>query len=406
MNGIYLKSEQLSFLQWRKDNVNYLLNNYVPFLLNKLNTKYSEIKSYEYHDLTNEMTSDGYRFTNIKVLKITLETIGGTITTSVKLPIPSDEDIFIMNRKPYILVNLLADSLFYFYMRDIYTISFRIFKDGKWRPYKGSQVKNQKAIPIFKVLHALELLDDWFPNYTIDNHNIPNSFSFEMVDGIFFNSDKVDVITSTHQLIIDSLKGDTTKDIDSIDSADIISKIEQQNPFDYSYEYEFVKGYSDLKSLYSDIMTHYANDKYHKFDEIHTDFKRVIYYEQVLKILASRIKNIKDRFAKAKNLTNDINWSQRIPANCMTKAMKKYKYMQYLDPNPFIEISAKYKLVIDLENIPLYMRNTSMTAYGKICPLDSPDNNHIGQIQALVSNVSLDKFGQFRTDIKTIDLKN
>ena len=410
MNGIKLKSVDFTITKWRKDDVDFHLSEYIPFLLKKLNSKYSEVKRIEINDLDMNDENHGFRYSNLKKLNVILETIKGQTDINLYLPVPGNDDIFIINKKPYILVNQLIDDIFYFQNKDIFTISFRINHDtGGWIPFKGSQAKAQKQIPIIHVMQGLGILEDYFPNPEFvkskPDHKLANDkhdptedkFVWKISDDIYFLSDNFKTLTNTHKLVLKSL--DLVEKY-TFQNTTLINKlmktVESQSPFSYSYEYEFTKGYSDLVSLYKDIFTHYNEDKYHKFDDIHLDFKRIRYYAQVLDPLATRVRNIKTMFNRARNLTSDINWNQKIPNNMIIKYIRKYKYLQYLELNIFTEIDYKYKCVIPLNNVPKSMRSTSWSGVHAICPLNSPDNKSIGIVQSLVTDCKLDKYGKFK----------
>jgi len=415
MNGIHRNTGTFDLLDWRDEDIKYQQEEYIPFLLNKLNTKYSTIENWKISDLSDTDDCEGYRYSNLKMLNVTLKTIGGTAEINVKLPTPSADDIFVINRNPYILINQYIDDLYYFYNKDLFTVSFRInHNTGGWVAFKGSQAKAQKQIPLILVLHYLKLLDSYFTNVEfvkelpencevwIDEDTVSEKFVHKIHDELYFIADSIDVLTNTRDLIIKSISLMHKFDLNNNAELTKVAKfVEAQNPFEYSYEYEFVHGYCDLPTLYTNMLREYDNDVYHRFDEIHLKFKRVKYYSQVLTPLANKIKNIRNIFDRAKNLTQDISWKQRIPANIMTKYLKKYKHLQYLELNAFTEIDMKYKLVTPLKNVPKYMRSTAYTGFQSICPLNTPDNKNIGAVQSLVASVDLDKNGKFN-DIQSI----
>lgn len=408
MNGLYLKTPELNFLKWRKQDVEFNLEEYLPFMLSQLNTKYSECTGFEINDLPGNYDTDGFKYDNLKLLRIKLKTIGGEQDIGVKLPIPSpNDDIFTINRNNYILTSLYTDDLYFFFDRTLFTISFRILPNGAWVAYKGSQVKNQKLLGLATILHCMDIMKDWFSEYTIipKGNEIPSTDEIFMTDAgnafVYKLNDKYKELTLTHELILNSLNVDNVKTLESIDIDVIMKRVNEQNPFEFTFEYEFSHGYNDLHTLYTNMLNAYNNEEYHRFEEIHLDFKRVKYYQQVLSPIASKIKSIKSIFSRAKSLSTDISWNQRIPANVATKYLKKYKYLQYLELNPFIEVDVKHKIVIPLNNVPKYMRSTSFFGVNQICPLNSPDSANIGIVQSIASSAKIDPYGKF-INVKSI----
>lgn len=402
MNGLYIKTPELNFLQWRKQDVEFQLEEYLPFILSKLNTKYSECSGFEINDLPGTYDTDGFKYDNLKLLQIKLKTIGGEQDIGVKLPMPSpNDDIFTINRNNYILTSLYTDDLFYFYNKTLHTISFRIYPNGSWAAFKGSQVKNQKLLSIASIAHSLGILTNWFKEYAIlgKSEEVPKgSKTAQLKNGDIFVyklADEYSELTLTHDLFIASLDVEQIKSFDGIDVDGVMKRIIEQNPFEFSFEYEFTHGYSDLETLYFYMLKEYENEEYHRFEEIHLSFKRIKYYQQVLSPIANKIKSIRNIFNKAKNLSTDISWKQRIPANVATKFLKKYKYLQYLELNPFIEIDVKHKIVTPLDNVPKYMRSTAYSGVKQICPLNSPDSANIGVVQSMASSCTLDPYGKF-----------
>jgi len=402
MNGLYtVGKSEFPILNWRIDNVDYLLSEYIPFLISKLNTKKSETKDIKIQELTGQYSTEGFSYKNLKLLSFVLETNRGQFDMKVKLPVPSQDDIFTINRKYFILVNVLHDHIFYILNKTIYTVTFRISDEGLWYLFRGSQSKSQVGIPLISIMYVLDIIDNWFKDWKIEQDpqkdnkrkyiriGESNEYFSYIPDEL-----KEEQYYTTYNLIENSFKYvKKWSDIEK-QKENIYEKVMKQNPFDYSLEYEFILGHNDLSRLYNTILESYQEKYLELKDEIHIDFKRVAYYSTLLKPFEYKIQNLISLFARAKNV--DISWHQKLPNNLITKDAKTNKYLQYLElKNIFEEIAIKTKLTIPLENVPKYMRKTMNSAIGQICPIDSPDNKNIGIVQHAAITAKLDKNGYF-----------
>ena len=407
MNKIRITSNEteLPVLEWRRRNVEFLQREYIPYMLNKLNTNKSEISDIMISELSGQYSTEGFKYNNIKLLEFTLKTNRGEFPIKIKLPIPSDDDIYVLNRKHYIMVNILNDDIYYIFNKTIYSVTFRISEEGMWYQYKGSQSKSTNGIPLVQVLQSLEILGDWLPNFRFtsddesDNktkRSAPISkegyLTYDIAPEQYNNfKDAYDLIERS--IINLKNEADLNKNIDKV-----LDKVNNQNPFDYSLMYGFIRGHEELPQLYNEILMSYKSENFIP-NEIHIKFKRVAYYETVLKPLENRIKSIANLFSRAKNV--DISWHQKIPNNLITKALRSdkniSKYLQYLEFHNIFNEDLKHKVVIPLNNVPKYLRNTSHSAkeYFAIDPINTPDSKQIGIVQHLTYMTKLDDYGYF-----------
>jgi len=400
MNKIFVsKNEPISVLEWRKQNVEYLIDEYIPFLINKLKTPKTDVKDIKLEELTGQYSTEGFSYKNLKLLSFVLITNRGEFDIKVKLPVPSHDDIFTINRKHYILVNVLHDHIYYILNKTIYSVTFRITHEGLWYQFKGSQSKTQVGIPLVNLFYTLNILDTWFKNYEISSESIEGKECIQIGDSKeWFCYDKDEQREKDfyhgYELLKKSFQYIKKWDHVVKNSDKLMDKINAHNPFEYSLEYEFLLGYNDLGKLYNEMLERYQEKYLQLVDEIHIDFKRVGYYSTLLTPFEKRIQTLLGLFKRAKNA--DIAWHQKMPNNLLTKDAKTNKYLQYLElKNPFEEIAIKTKLVTPLDNVPKYMRKTMNSAYGQICPLDTPDSKNIGVVQHLAVTANLDKNGFF-----------
>jgi len=400
MNKIFVShNEPITSLEWRRNNVQYLLDNYIPFLINKLKTDKTDVKDIKLEELTGQYSTEGFSYKNLKLLSFILVTNRGEFEIKVKLPVPSDDDIFTINRKHYILVNILYDNIYYILNRTINSVTFRITYEGLWFQFKGSQSKSQVGVPLVNVLYTLDTLDYWFSNYEVSTEKIEGKECIEIGEsGEWFCYEKDEARETEFSEGYDLLKRSFIHikkwNLLEKNKEKLLDKVTSHNPFEYSLEYEFLLGHNDLGRLYNEMIEKYQEKYLHLEDEIHIDFKRVGYYNTLLIPFERRIQTLLGLFKRAKNA--DIAWHQKMPNNLLTKDAKVNKYLQYLElKNPFEEIGIKTKLVTPLTNVPKYMRKTMNSGYGQICPLDTPDSKNIGVVQHLAVTSNIDNKGYF-----------
>ena len=403
MNGLYtVGKSDFPILKWRNDNIDYLLSEYIPFLISKLNTNKSETRNIQISELSAQYSTEGFSYKNLKFLSFELETNRGKFDMKVKLPVPSGDDIFTINRKYFILVNILQDHIFYILNGMIYTVTFRISDEGLWFPFRGSQSRTQVGVPLITLLYSLDILDKWFPDYKIESDPANKDSNREYIrigdtnEYLSYKPDKLREIEYNAAYKIIKKSAALIKKWSTVESQKdaTLERIEKYNPFTYSLEYEFILGYNDLPTFYNHVLESYQDKYLDLKDEIHIDFKRVAYYTTLLKPFEYKIQNLISLFKRAKNV--DISWHQKLPNNLITKDAKTNKYLQYLElKNIFEEIAIKTKLANPLENIPKYMRKTMNSAVGHICPIDTPDNKNVGAVQHATITTKLDPNGYF-----------
>jgi len=394
-----------NLLKWRKRNLQLILDEYIPFIVDKLNTDVVQVVGYKLAPVTRQYEFAGFAPENLLELSVTLQPKiedSKPHTSHVLVPIPNKQDFFSMGGSTYIMVNVLMDEPYLIFRGEIRSTHF-IVSNGMvyYDSYKQSLRGNKQRVktPLYKLIAAFDLFPRYFKNARfVEEKDIPpnhevNGKVITRIGSIYFISDDyIKNLRPVQKLILNSLRRATKK-------SDVILTDNKKAEFVIKFgllpiplRNMFTSGYTNTIDIFIDALDEY--DKYSHLEDVHLRFKRLKYAEIPIEALQEEI----SRFNKLSEKDLAKGKQVSLATNRLVKAAKQSRFIQWVDlNNPIQEIAMRNKITAEAPRVGLYVRNVSKYQVPHICPLDTPDSEKVGMNMYATPEIEVNEYGQFIT---------
>jgi len=391
----------MNVLEWRRDEVSVCLSVFLPRILEWFAERCKDkLKTWRLRPISVQHSSYGFHFTNVVLVEC--ETEGGQ-HFSFKLPIPNEDDVFIVNDVAWILVNELTDQL----------VSYRYIPEDKLlMRWQGSlfavvgdengvlKIRDEK-VPIWVLLYNVFSKDELIQNDLyfefVEVDKAVTRFVHPLISqpslGVQLST-RYEFLTPLQQLIVNSMiraplrSKSKLKQIPKL-STTTIEFIENELLDPITREIYDVRTIKDL--LYFMMKVTEGKSKT-TLTGSNLYFKRVRSYETVMIALYEKLRENQQqqKYQKKVKIASDFLLKR------LFTSPQLQRLFEYFDQtNMFKEISLRYKVVVPLEYIPYDMRDVHYTMSGNICVYDTPDDEGIGAKLQFAVDCELQRYGFF-----------
>jgi len=338
-------------------------------------------------------STKGFHFTNVLLADVKLS--GQQEKLKIKIPIPNQHDLFVVNDTFRIFATELTDGVISVRTLPNNNISLRWqFLIHSFISDEDGLLKvNHTKISLYTLfLHVLgkEELSKYIPFEIYDkNDDVPNSKHI-----IYFNKGNKKINLPTVPDLLHPLQNTFLKSIlcgkkeTNLDIEKIINTIEDAiDPIT-----KIIYKIKNIKDLCMYTLENLYNQKPVDLVGSNLFFKRIRSLELIMRALYIKLIEIKNH---QRNQTRI-----RFPSDYLLKIMftdaTLQKLFEYLDlRNLFMELSLRYKVAILIDHLPYDMRDVHSSYLNRIDLFDTPDDEKIGARQQLALNCELDYYGRF-----------
>jgi len=391
----------MNVLEWRRDEVSVCLSVFLPKILEWFAESCKDkLKSWKLRPISVQHSSYGFHFTNIVL--VSCETEGGQ-QFSFKLPIPNEDDVFIVNDIAWVLVNELTDQL----------VSYRYIPEDKLlMRWQGSlfaivgdengvlKIKDERVpfwVLLYNVLSREELIHYGLYFEFVETEKVDTKFVRPLVSlpSLCVKlPTRYEFLTPIQQLIVNSMvrtpirTKTKLKQIPKL-NPDIVEFIERDLLDPITREIYNIHTVRDL--LHFTIGVTEGKPKT-TLTGSNLYFKRVRSYETIMIALYEKLRENQQqqKYQKKVKIASDFLLKR------LFTSPQLQRLFEYFDQtNMFKEVSLRYKVVVPLEYIPYDMRDVHFTIGGNICIYDTPDDEGIGAKLQFTVDCELQRNGFF-----------
>lgn len=379
----------MNVIEWRKNELRVCIEEFIPAVLNDFaNTCGLELKSWSIQPISSRHSTYGFHFSNVVLLEWFLSNGQRMV---VKLPVPNEDDLFIVNDSKRILTNELPDML----------VSFRTVNGQLSMRLQGSlfaivcdetgMVKiSQEKYPLWVLFHECftreELKELGLLFKVGTGEGVP--LRYNPSQKLLLNT-KLDLLSPIQRLVATShiYTPRTRGELRLSAAAKKYIETSLLDPIT-----RCIYKVNDLKSLLKFVLKSVEGKPRSALTGSNLEFKRVRSYELVVVTLYEKLREISKQVKHQKKL--------RVSSDFLLKKMfvspPLQRLFEYYDQtNLFKEISLRYKVIIPLDYVPYDLRDVHQTFAYNICVYDTPDDDGIGVKLQLAIDCELDKYGRF-----------
>lgn len=382
----------MDVLTWRKWQVNQCISTFLPLILDRfaqlLETKVTDIKILP---IDAKHSTKGFHFSNVSNLVFKLQKYDTPL--SIKIPIPNEDDIFIVNDSYRTFTIEMVDSLVSVRnVNNILDLRFQFLNTAiSCFECKSVRVANflipfyqmltkyltedelRKYNCYFVVTSSSEKIENMYssvlPNKKLLWSQLPpermNCFLKSIYNSFFVKKELKFNFNEKCEVILDSI-------IDPITS--------------YIYN---VKSWRDIL-LFTLKTLHNKKDK--DLVGSNLEFKRLRSFEVILAVFYRKLIETFRSQKKQKQI--------RLAGDFLLKSMftnasiqPLFEYLELI--NMYKEMSMKFKVVMLIDFLPYDLRDVHSSYMYNIDPFHTPDDEKIGKIQHLAIHCNIDEFGRF-----------
>jgi len=391
----------MNVLEWRKDEVSVCLSSFLPRILEWFaDSCKDKLKTWKLRPISVQHSTYGFHFTNVVLVVCETE---NSHQFSFKLPIPNEDDVFIVNDIAWILVNELTDQL----------VSYRYIPEDKLLiRWQGSlfavvgdengilRIKDEK-VPFWVLLYNIFTKDELIQNGLyfefVDTEKVDSKFARSLVSQPSLSvklPTRYEFLTPIQQLVVNSMVRTPVKAKVKLKqvpklNTDVIEFIERELLDPITREIYNVRTVKDL--LYFTINITEGKPKT-TLTGSNLYFKRVRSYETIMIALYEKLRENQQqqKYQKKVKIASDFLLKR------LFTSPQLQRLFEYFDQtNMFKEISLRYKVVVPLEYIPYDMRDVHYTMGSNICIYDTPDDEGIGAKLQFAVDCELQRNGIF-----------
>jgi len=383
----------MNVLEWRRDELRTCFDIFIPAVLeNFAKSCGMTLKEWRISPISIRHATYGFHFSNVVLLEWWVD----DQRLFVKLPVPNESDLFVVNDAFRILTNELPDRL----------VSFRLVNGNLLMRFQGSlaaivcdekglvKVQNEK-VPLWLLFYSsfteeeLSKLDLLF--------NVSSEGSLPLKSNPTLKVElpiKFDRLAPLQQLVVTSIVHTPLKGRQQLKQLQlpehVVSYIESNllDPIT-----RCIYNINNLRGLLEYVIKSIEGKPKSTLVGSNLHFKRVRSYETIVIALYEKLREVSKQVRYQKKL--------RISSDFLLKKMFTHPTLQrlfeYYDrSNLFKELSLRYKVVVPLEYVPYDLRDVHFTAINNICIYDTPDDEGIGVKLQLAIDCELERFGFFK----------
>lgn len=379
------------FLEWRFSNFHFWFDKIRDIIEITFKRYGVELEAVEIHESQVHKPYYGFSPTNIKELHIHYRKNGTVEKLLIYLPVIGKYDLFFVNSSYYILIAEIADrpiSAFHEPEINKTLLNFKFARLENHKLYIGN-----KQLALAPALYTCGYL---------------NKSDFEQVDqepditkGIVSTKDgkilryKKFEDTAFDKFILSSIEKVKYSDLFSTSYLKTINSFNVDTFYLYQVELFYGLQLYDkdtatiLKSLLEISKSIFENAYANQHNFITLDQKHVVYYDAIVSYLINQLDQaLTRRFISKNRIDNKTILKWLLAGNT------RFRFLNTID-NPFREYNMKETVFFDINYLPDRFRTVHQSYINRIDPVNTPDNDSLGQVQRVSKHVKLDQLGRF-----------
>lgn len=382
----------MDVLTWRKWQTTQCISTFLPLLLERfaslLETKVVDIKILP---VDMKHSTKGFHYSNVSNLVFKLQKYEQPF--SVKIPIPNEYDLFVVNDTYRIMTIEMIDSLVSVRnVNNLLDLRFQFLNTAiTCFECKNVRVANY-LIPFYQMLTHYLTEDELRKYNCLFLITSPN----EKIDGMFSSQ------LPNKKLLWSQLPPERMNNF--IKSIYLSFFTKKEPKFNFNEKIELIldsiidpiTSYIYNVKSWKDILLFTLEKLYNKKDKdlvgSNLEFKRLRSYESILAVFYRKLIETFRSQKKQKQV--------RLASDFLLKSMftnsslqPLFEYVELI--NMYKEMSMKFKIVMLIDFLPYDLRDVHSSYMYNIDPFHTPDDEKIGKIQHLAIHCNLDKFGRF-----------
>jgi RNA polymerase Rpb2, domain 3 len=385
-------------LDWRRDHIQTCITEYIPALLNNFAKRLEcDLEFWSWSPVGARHGTRGFHFTNVILITFKLSKYEDQI--QVKLPIPNENDVFMINDTYRILTAELLDGVISVRnLGDTLSLRWQFLISALSSDDRGRMRVGNVRIPLWRIFFNVLTKEDLKKaklNFVLSKTPIEGMYEYELpkfVDMKLYVPTPKDKLHIFQRTMINSIMFDN--DIkDSLEPKledGVLQQIKDLIDPITAHIYRI----NDVKDLCKLTLKEIKDKKRENLVGSNLEFKRVRSLEVILGVFYRKlIETARQQKRQAK-----IRLSADYLLKCMFTDASLQRIFEYLDMgNVFKEMSLKHKIVTPVEHLPMDLRDVHSSFFENIDPYDSPDDEKCGRINYVTMDARLDKYGRFIT---------
>ena len=382
-----------NFLEWRFSNFQFWFDKIKDIIEITFKRHEVDLEDVKIHESEVHKPYYGFSPTNIKELHVYYRKNGTVEKLLIYLPVIGKYDIFFVNSAYYVLIAEIADRpISAFHEPEIGKVLLN-FKFARLELENAKMYIGNKQLPLAPALVSCGFLtkDDF---EEVDQQ--PN-----IAKGIIVTKDgkvlryKKFSDTAFDRFILSSIEKVKYSDLFSMSHLKTINSFNVDTFYLYQvqlfhdiqlYDKNTAAILRNLLEISKDIFENaYVN--HHNF--ITLDQKHVVYYDAIVNYLVNQLDQALTRRFISKNKIDNksiLKW--------LLAGNTRFRFLSTID-NPFREYNMKETVFFDINYLPDRFRTVHQSYIDAIDPVNTPDNDSLGQVQRVSRYVKLDHLGRF-----------
>ena len=389
----------MKVLDWRRQHVQTCINEYVPQLLTNFAKRLEcDLESWSWSPIGARHGTRGFHFTNVILITFKLSKYEDII--QVKLPIPNESDVFMINDTYRILTMELLDGVVSVRnLGDMLALRWQFLISALSSDDRGRMRVGNVRIPLWQIFYQALTKDELKKAklyFELSATPVKDMFEYDLVK--FPNDLKLyipvpkDKLHIFQRTMIASIVHDTTvKSLEPKLTPEVIKQIDDLIDPITSHIYK-IHNFTDLCRF---TVQSLKDTKRENLVGSNLEFKRVRSLEVILGVFYRKLIET----AKQQKRQLKIRLSADYLLKCMFTDANLQRIFEYLDMgNIFKEMSLRHKIVTPVEHLPYDLRDVHASFFENVDPYDSPDDEKCGRINYITMDCELDQYGRFITN--------